>query len=76
MASTVYETEISVDDGGFINHRDYPTLIDIDGRDYTARDVQEGEELTENYGVLEKVDFYKELCEKYDVIDWFIGNGG
>lgn len=64
-----------VDDGGFINHSDYPTLIDIDGHDYTTRDVHEGEELTENYGVFEKVDFFQELCDRYGVIDWFIGNG-
>jgi len=67
--------DATVDDGGFINHSDYPTLVNIDGHYYTTRDVKEGEELTENYGVFEEVDFYEELCEKYGVIDWFIGNG-
>ena len=66
--------DVTVDDGGFINHSDYPA-INIDGHDYTTRDVKEGEELTENYGLFEEVDFYEELCEKYGVMDWFIGNG-
>lgn len=66
--------DATVDDGGFINHSDYPA-INIDGHDYTTRDVKEGEELTENYGLFEEVDFYEELCEKYGVMDWFIGNG-
>ena len=66
--------DVTVDDGGFINHSDYPA-INIDGHDYTTRDVKEGEELTENYGVIEEVDFYEKLREKYGVIDWFIGNG-
>ena len=64
-----------VDDGGFINHSDYPTLIDIDGHGYTTRDVHEGEELTENYSTYEEVDFFEELCDKYGVTDWYIGNG-
>ena len=67
--------DATVDGGGFINHSDYPTLINIDGHYYTTRDVKEGEELTENYGVIEEVDFYEKLREKYGVIDWFIGNG-
>lgn len=63
-----------VDDGGFINHSDYPTLIDIDGHDYTTRDVYEGEELTENYSTFEEVVFFEKLSDQYSAIDWFIGN--
>ena len=59
---------------GFINHSDYPTLIDIDGHNYTTRDVYEGEELTENYSTYEEVAFLKKLCDQYGAIDWFIGN--
>ena len=67
--------DATVDDGGFINHSDYPTLMTSDGHDYTTRDVKDGEELTENYDLFEEADFYEELCEKYGVMDWFIGNG-
>ena len=66
--------DANVDDGGMVNHDDNPTLLEIDGHEYTTRDVNEGEELTEDYDTYEKVDFYEKLCDKYGAVDWFVGN--
>ncbi|CAB3980137.1 Hypothetical predicted protein [Paramuricea clavata] len=38
-----------------------------DGFDYTTRDVNIGEELTEDYRTYEMVPYYEELCKKYGV---------
>ena len=71
----IAEHDSKVDDGGMVNHDDNPTMMDLDGHSYTTRDVHEGEELTEDYRTFEHVDFYEKLCDKYGVIDWFVGNG-
>ena len=51
-----------------VNHGENPTVVTReDGYDYTTRDVEIGEELTEDYRSYDKVQFYNELCEKYGV---------
>jgi len=63
-----------VDYGGMVNHSDHPTLVlnGVDGCTYSTRDIQNGEELTEDYGTYDKIPLHEELCEKYSVYDWFI----
>jgi len=63
-----------VDYGGTVNHSDHPTLVlnGVDGCTYSTRDIQNGEELTEDYGTYDKIPLHEELCEKYSVYDWFI----
>jgi hypothetical protein len=51
-----------------VNHCDNPTVVTReDGFDYTTRDVNIGEELTEDYRTYDIVPYYEELCEKYGV---------
>lgn len=66
--------DANLDEGGMVNHSDYPTMATSreDGHTYTTRDVREGEELTEDYDTYDKVNFYEKLCEKYGAVDWFI----
>lgn len=63
-----------VDDGGMINHSDYPTLVlnDVDCCTYSTRDIQKGEELTEDYGTYKDIPFFIELCERYGVYDFYV----
>jgi hypothetical protein len=49
-----------------VNHCDNPTLVvREDGFVYTTRDVNIGEELTEDYRTYDIVPYYEELCKKY-----------
>lgn len=67
--------DANVDDGGMINHSFNPTMKeDIDGHSYTTRDVQDGEELTEDYTTYEEVDFCEKLYEKYGVEDCYMNS--
>ncbi len=51
-----------------VNHADEPTVVTReDGYDYTTRDVNIGEELTEDYRTYNVVTYYDELCRKYGV---------
>ena len=51
-----------------VNHDDNPTVVTReDGFDYATRDVNIGEELTEDYKTYDIVPYYEELCRKYDV---------
>ena len=51
-----------------VNHSDNPTVVTReDGYDYTTRDVNIGEELTEDYRTYDTVPYYEELCRKYSV---------
>lgn len=54
-----------------VNHSDDPSIVTReDGWDYTTRDVQIGEELTEDYQTYDLVCYYDELCIKYGVISF------
>lgn len=51
------------DDARFVNHSDNPSLDSIgfnnvseEGKSFAARDINEGEEITENYSLFEKHD--------------------
>ena len=54
-----------------LNHDNNPTVVTReDGYDYTTRDVEIGEELTEDYRTYDSVQYYDELCKKYGVKDF------
>ena len=65
-----------LDDGGMVNHSDNPSLAtnNDDDYSYSTRDIQIGEELTEDYRTYDHVPFFEDLCEKYGAIDWFLNN--
>ena len=65
--------DTNFDDGGMVNHSDNPNLVtnEKDGYSYSTRDIQEGEELTEDYRTYDYVPFFEDLCEKYGVPDWY-----
>lgn len=60
--------DIAEFDTMMVNHSDDPTVVTRDdGYDYTTRDVDIGEELTEDYRTYDIVPYYEELCKKYRV---------
>ena len=65
-----------LDDGGMVNHSDNPSLAtnNDDDYSYSTRDIQIGEELTEDYRTYDHVPFFEDLCKKYGAIDWFLNN--
>ena len=65
-----------LDDGGMVNHSDKPSLAtnNDDDYSYSTRDIQIGEELTEDYRTYDHVPFFEDLCKKYGAIDWFLNN--
>lgn len=64
-----------LDNGRFVNHSDQanlaaPTHLAADATwqySIAQRDIQKGEELTENYNTYDSSDWLDELCQKYDV---------
>ena len=44
---------VNLDNARFMNHSDTPNLIEVDGCNYAARDIAEGEELTCDYRVFD-----------------------
>ena len=56
-----------LDDGGMVNHSDNPSLAtnNDDDYSYSTRDIQIGEELTEDYRTYDHVPFFEDLCKKY-----------
>lgn len=60
-------------DGGMVNHSNDPKLAlnYQDGYMYAITDINEGEELTEDYNKAEEVPFFTNLCKKYGVPDWY-----
>ncbi|PKM07970.1 MAG: hypothetical protein CVV14_06225 [Gammaproteobacteria bacterium HGW-Gammaproteobacteria-4] len=44
---------VNLDNARYMNHSDTPNLIEVDGCNYTARDIAEGEELTCDYRVFD-----------------------
>ncbi|XP_028407745.1 uncharacterized protein LOC114530332 [Dendronephthya gigantea] len=58
-------------DISMVNHSNDPNVVTREnGLDYTTRDVNIGEELTEDYKTYDKVSYYEELCQKYGVIHY------
>ena len=60
-------------DSGMVNHSNDPNLAVNyqDGSMYAIKDINHGEELTEDYAKSEELPFFKNLCEKYGVPDWY-----
>lgn len=62
---------LCADEGNYFNHSDVPNVhsIEQEGEEemstYTLRDIQPGEELTENYGEYDKTDDGKNLLQKF-----------
>ncbi len=58
------------DDGRFTNHSSNPNQYVPEGgkEAFAARDIKAGEELTIDYSGLACPKWYKELCQKYDVM--------
>ena len=64
---------IDSDDLVRINHSENPTILIIKGTpiDYgiAARDIEENEELTENYRTYSPTPAYDNVCKKYGVVE-------
>ena len=56
-----------------VNHPNDPNLAVNyqDGYMYLIKDINRGEELTEDYDKFEEIPFFENLCEKYGVPDWY-----
>lgn len=44
---------VNLDNARYMNHSDTPNLIEVDGCNYTVRDIAQGEELTCDYRVFD-----------------------
>lgn len=66
---------LCLDNGRFVNHSDEPNLAgpshlpaDVAWQYSVAlRDIQKGEELTENYNTYDAAEWLDDLCRKYEV---------
>ena len=58
------------DDGRLTNHSSNPNeqVLEAGKEAFAARDIKAGEELTIDYSELASPQWYKELCQKYDVM--------
>ena len=61
------------DDLKMINHSENPTIKIIDGKPIyygvAARDIEENEELTENYRTYSPTPAYDNMCKKYGLVE-------
>ena len=53
-----------------VNHCENPTTVMLPHGDFTTRDVNIGEEITENYNHFQDLPSYGKLCKKYGAIDF------
>ena len=61
-----------LDDGKYWNHSAKPNTggpADSD-HSFAIRDIKKGEELLDNYGTYEKVEWFEQLCAKFGVVHY------
>ena len=71
---------IDLDDRTRINHSEIPTIVELPTTEETsvscaiaARDIEENEELTEDYRTYSPTPAYNNVCKKYGLIESFYG---
>lgn len=83
LTYTYYQTKLNgmilcLDNGRFVNHSEKPNLVnhpdltpDTSWQYSVAiRDIQKGEELTEDYRTYDNSDWLNDLCQKYNVFHY------